>query len=351
MSVCTLHPEDNQSISRYVSEALVLIKALQGRDSLGITVHDDGRMFINDFQVLLDTPPIKKFFLKLKHNKVTMIIISKGVRADELEKFFADLASSGGFFRSYANIAVKSIKPRHSVDMSIGRQTLKDGLFHVRRVYRDIAVSRSINMIAVDAVIGGFISNIRRGAAIQNMLVPVKSDGDDLCSHSANVSMLSILQAEHLGFGNALLHDIGLAALLHDVGKTLLPQNILDRQHSLDEAEWALMKKHTVYGSALLASMNKVPEIAIVVAYEHHMKYDGTGYPVMRRRTKKQHIISQIVAIADFYCALSADIPHRDPLGGSCIMGLIAENAGKEFNPLLAGNFVQAMKGHCFVSP
>jgi putative nucleotidyltransferase with HDIG domain len=172
----------------------------------------------------------------------------------------------------------------------------------------------------------------------------MKAEGDDLCSHSANVAMLSILQAEHLGFGNALLHDIGLAALLHDVGKTLLPKNILDRQYSLAEAEWAVMKKHTVYGAALLASLNKVPEIAIVVAYEHHMKYDGTGYPETARRTKKQHIISQIVAVADLYCALSAGLPHRNPLSDSSIMGLFAEISGRELNPLLVGNFVQAMR-------
>jgi len=346
MSSCTLNPGDRKSISRYVAEALDILKALQTQHSLSVTVQNDGRMFINEFQVSLDTPAVKRLFLQLRHNKVTKIIISKGVQADELEGFFADLASSGGFFHSYANIAVKSIKNLPSGDMLTGALVVKDDLFHVRRVYRDIAVYRSINMLTVDAVLGSIISNIRKGALIQNMLVPMKADGDDLYNHSANVAMLSIVQAEHLGFGNALLHDIGLAALLHDVGKTLLPKNILDRQYSLDEAEWAVMKKHPVYGAALLASLNKIPEIAIVVAYEHHMKFDGTGYPETWRRTKKQHIISQIVAIADFYCALSAGLPHRKPLSSSSIMGLLAEISGREFNPLLVGNFVQAMKGH-----
>jgi putative nucleotidyltransferase with HDIG domain len=346
MSSCTLHPGDHKSISRYVAETLEILKALQPRHSLSVTVHDDGRMFINEFQVLLDTPAIKRFFLKLRHNKVTKIIISKGVQADELEGFFADLASSGGFFHSYANIAVKSIKNQPGGDMLTGSQVLKDDVSHIKRVYHDIAVYRSINMLAANAVLGSFISNIRKGALIRNMLVPMKADSDDLYNHSANVAMLSILQAEHLGFGNALLHDIGLAALLHDVGKTLLPKNILDRQYSLDEAEWAVMKKHPAYGAALLASLNKVPEIAIVVAYEHHMKYDGTGYPETRRRTKKQHIISQIVAIADFYCALSAGLPHRNPFGDSSIMELFAEISGRELNPLLVGNFVETMGGH-----
>jgi len=351
MSSCTLHPGDRKSITGYVAEALAILKALQARHSLSITVHADGRMFINEFQVSLDTPAIKRFFLKLRHNRVTKIIISKGVQADELEGFFADLASSGGFFHSYKNIAVQSIKNQPGDDMLTDAHVLKDNVFHIKRVYHDIAVSRSINMLAVDAVLGSFISNMRKGVFIENLLVPMKADGDDLCGHSVNVAMLSILQAEHLGFDNALLHDIGLAALFHDIGKTLLPKNIMDRQYSLDEAEWAVMKKHPAYGAALLASLNKIPEIAIVVAYEHHMKYDGTGYPETLRRTKKQHIISQIVAIADFYCALSAGLPHRNPLSHSSIIGLLAKISGREFNPLLVENFVQTMRVHGPAAP
>jgi len=104
-----------------------------------------------------------------------------------------------------------------------------------------------------------------------------------------------------------------------------------------------VMKKHPAYGAALLASLNKVPEIAIIVAYEHHMKHDGTGYPETRKRVGKQHIVSQIVAIADFYCAMSAELLHRKPLSSTSITGLLLETAGKEFNPILVDNFVRAM--------
>jgi response regulator RpfG family c-di-GMP phosphodiesterase len=73
------------------------------------------------------------------------------------------------------------------------------------------------------------------------------------------------------------------------------------------------------------------------------MKYDGTGYPEIRKRVGQQHVVSQIVAVADFYCTLSADLPHRKPLSNASIMGLLLETAGKEFNPILVDNFVRAM--------
>jgi HD-GYP domain-containing protein (c-di-GMP phosphodiesterase class II) len=338
-----LHPDDHQSVSRYAAEALDIIKALHIEHFFTITVSNDNTMLINGIRVSPDTPKTKKFFLKLRHKGVGTIVISKGVRADELERFFGDLASSSDFFHSYAHIAVKrSDKPPRS-DIPHTGKVIKDDILHVKRIYHDISVYGSVDMTTVDAVVGSIMAGVRNEGHILDLLVPMKGHADDLYIHSSNVAILSIVQGEYLGFGNALLYDIGFAALLHDVGKTRLPATLLERQDSLSETEWTVMKKHPVYGAALLAAMNMVPEIAMVVAYEHHMKYDGTGYPETRRRVRKQHIISQIVAVADFYCTLSADLPHRKPLNNASIMGLLLETAGREFNPIIVDNFVRAI--------
>jgi HD-GYP domain-containing protein (c-di-GMP phosphodiesterase class II) len=343
MSSYRLHPYDHKSVSRHAAEAVDIIKALRVENFLTITVSDDNTMLINGVRVSPDTPKAKKFFLKLRHKGVVTIVISKGVRVDELERFFGDLASSSDFFHSYAHIAVKrSYKPPRSNVPHRGK-VIKDDILHVKRIYHDISVYGSVDMTTVDAVVGSIMASVRKEGHILDLLVPMKGHADDLYIHSSNVAILSIVQGEYLSFGNALLYDIGFAALLHDVGKTRLPATLLERQDSLSETEWTMMKKHPVHGAALLASLNKVPEIAMVVAYEHHMKYDGTGYPETRRRVRKQHIISQIVAVADFYCTLSADLPHRKPLSNASIMGLLLETAGREFNPIIVDNFVRAI--------
>jgi HD-GYP domain-containing protein (c-di-GMP phosphodiesterase class II) len=205
-------------------------------------------------------------------------------------------------------------------------------------------------MTQVDAVMGNFLANIRGGKLPHNMLVPMRPDSNDLYIHSANVALLSVFQAEYLGLGSALLHDIGLAALLHDAGKTMLPNSIVEKQGRLNAADWALMKQHTLYGAALLSSLSKVPDAAIIVAYEHHMKYDGTGYPETRGRAMKQHLISQIVAIADFYCSLNSNTPRGNPLPDTAILSLLVERAGKDFNPLLVSSFVLSFREQGSVS-
>jgi len=349
MNSCSLYPSGHPSIVEHTAEALNALKVHYVGNAVTITMEDDGSLLVNKVPVPLEAAETKKFFMKLRHKGVKRIMIRKEVQAAELKKIFADLASYGKTFDSYENIAVNFRKEEHAVDHR-SRPWDSIDIVGVKKLYRDICIFKNIEPATMDMVIGGLMVNVRTKKNIPGMLAPLTGSDDDLFIHSANVAILSILQAEHLGFGNVLIYDIGIAALLHDIGKTLLPGTIEKRQASLDEEGWAVMKKHPVRGAALLASLKKAPELAIVVAYEHHMKYDGTGYPETRRHAKKQHVISQIVAIADFYSALSAGLPHRDPMSDSSIMGLLFETAGREFNPLLVDNFVQAMRGHCSVS-
>ncbi len=335
------HRSNLKSVSQHIEEALKTIKAMQIEHFFTITASDDNCLLINGIRLSLDSSQARKLFIKLRQKGVITIVISKGVRAGELQKFLANLASSGGFFHSYPHIAVKRGElPDRDIEPT--RQGLKNTfkLFQIKQIFRDISMKKRIDMATVDAVVGSLMGIVRKKGGL---LFPIKEDSDDLYSHSAKVAILSILQGEHLGLGNAIIYDIGLAALLHDAGKTLFPDTLLESQNSLTEAEWILMKNHPIYGAALLASLNKVPEIAIIVAYEHHKKYDGSGYPETRKMPRNQHIVSQIVAIADFYSAMITGLPHRKPLSNSSILGLLVETAGKEFNPLLVDNFIQAM--------
>ncbi len=332
------HHGNSIAISSYVEEVLSIIKTLQIEHFFTITASAHNHLLVNGVRMSLDAPEAKKLFMKLRKKGVAAIVVSKGVRATELQRFLVDLTTSGGFFHSYTHIAVKRSEQQPQKDIFPSKQGLKYKLLQIKQIFRDISVDGRIDMTTVDAVVGSLVAAVRKEG---RMLVRMNEEGDDLYVHSAKVAMLSILQGEQLGLGDALLYDIGLAALLHDVGKLLLPHELLDKQDPLSEAEWKVTKNHPIYGAALLASLNKVPEIAIIVAYEHHRKYNGTGYPETRGRTRKQHIISQIVAVADFYCAMSTGLPYRKPLSNTCILGLLAETAGKEFNPFLVDNFVR----------
>jgi putative two-component system response regulator len=74
------------------------------------------------------------------------------------------------------------------------------------------------------------------------------------------------------------------------------------------------------------------------------MKFDGSGYPDAKQPSRRQHLISQMVAIADFFDALRTERPYRKPLDIASVVKLIHEGVGKDFNPVLVDNFIGALR-------
>ncbi|MEE8574975.1 MAG: HD-GYP domain-containing protein, partial [Thermodesulfobacteriota bacterium] len=108
----------------------------------------------------------------------------------------------------------------------------------------------------------------------------------------------------HMGYDREKLFDLGLSAILYDIGKMWVPESILNKSEMLIEEEQREMRKHVIYGADILSDVEDLCEEAILVAEEHHERFDGNGYP--RGRTGENlHIYSRIVSIADAYDAMT----------------------------------------------
>ena len=126
---------------------------------------------------------------------------------------------------------------------------------------------------------------------------------DYLYSHSVNVATLAGLFGKWLGYSEYDLECLTMCGLLHDIGKTKIDINILNKEQKLTDLEFSEIKTHTVKGYELLKHQN-VPDTVKEVAYMHHEKMDGLGYP----RALKQEQISEhsrIIAIIDIFDAMS----------------------------------------------
>ncbi|MGN6393121.1 MAG: HD-GYP domain-containing protein [Gemmatimonadales bacterium] len=124
-------------------------------------------------------------------------------------------------------------------------------------------------------------------------------------THSVNVCIFSVALGKKLGLTKLQLYDLGMTALLHDVGKARVPVEILNKTSGLDEQEWRIMQGHPWLGALTLFGMraqDEVPYRAILVAHEHHMKTDLTGYP-KSVRDRSLGIFSRIVSVADGFDA------------------------------------------------
>src|SRR5690606_27846390 len=97
--------------------------------------------------------------------------------------------------------------------------------------------------------------------------------------HCLNVCILAIAFGRHLGMSEADLEKLGMCGLLHDVGKMRIPAEVLNKPGELSAREWNQMRAHVVHGRNLLLATPGILHAAVDVAYSHHERMDGTGYP------------------------------------------------------------------------
>ena len=214
-----------------------------------------------------------------------------------------------------------------------------DRLARLQEILRPQALFQKLDTVGLEEIVLSFVETIRREEHLLRLISPVKAYSEYTYTHASNVTVLSLLQAESLGIAGETLHEIGMAALLHDVGKLHVAKEILDKSGKLDDREWSEIRKHPLYGAWYLSRIEGLTRLAPIVAVEHHLRYDGQGYPRLEAYRRGQHLCSQIVAIADFFDALRSKRPYKKDWEIAEILALLRKGAGTEFNPKLVDNF------------
>ena len=160
--------------------------------------------------------------------------------------------------------------------------------------------------------------------------------------HTRRVTELSVAIAQMLGVPDELVDNIRRGALLHDVGKIGIPDSILHKAGPLDEAEWLVMRQHPVKAYQLLKKIELFHD-ALDIAYCHHERWDGSGYP---RGLKGEEIplAARIFAVADVWDALTSDRPYRKRWTDEQAAAHIAAHAGVLFDPIVTEIFLSLVK-------
>jgi len=161
-------------------------------------------------------------------------------------------------------------------------------------------------------------------------------------SHMVNVSLLTMAQARTLGIQGSLLREFGLAGLMHDIGKVKTPPELLVKADRLTGSETALVQRHVIDGAHLLRRTSNMPALPPVVAFEHHLKYDFSGYPEGIGR-RALNLCTMLVSISDVFDALRTKRPYRDALPTERVRAMIAAQSGGAFEPTLLRRFITLM--------
>lgn len=215
----------------------------------------------------------------------------------------------------------------------------------VEWIFGQVAGGHGLPVIEAEAVVNAIDAELRWGGRLFFPLLVPTDVSSFLHVHAVNVATISMALAESLQFDPASVRKIGLAALLTDVGLVCGPSAVWQKQGSLTAEEREVVVRHPVEGARLLLNAHASLDLAAVVAYEHHLRMDGSGYPRLAF-PRSAHYVSRLVQICDVFCALSSPRPYRSAWPLEIIVSFIAERAGFEFHPTLASALTVLVKQH-----
>ena len=177
-------------------------------------------------------------------------------------------------------------------------------------LFKEKTSHEKMNVVKLNDLVEDIIEQITNNNDIICNLSEIRSVDNYLYAHSVNVCVLSIMTGLSLGYNHYKLNELAIGALLHDIGKARIPYEILNKPGELTKEEFELIKKHPAYSLEILKDNCSVSSIARMVAYRHHEKFNGEGYPEGIEGSKFFEE-AQIVGMVDIYDAIVSDRCYR----------------------------------------
>jgi putative nucleotidyltransferase with HDIG domain len=294
------------------------------------------------------------FARDLREREIEKITIGRGLTREEIRGFVIALGDRRSAVPLGDRLTQQGV--RH---ITLGKIVVDDasdgqaGIAAARRVYQT-AVETAENLWqaakagdqpdpgAARKIIDSLAKLVTQDRTSLMALTALKKYDNYTFTHMVNVAALSMAQARSLNVDGTLLREFGFAALMHDIGKVHTPLEVLNNPGKLSKEEFDIMKRHVVDGAHILRRTPEMPALAPIVAFEHHLKQDLSGYPE-GIGSRKLNLCTMIVSIADVFDALRSNRPYRQGLATARIRSIMAEQGNPAFSQPLLKRFVNLM--------
>ncbi|MCK7479050.1 MAG: HD-GYP domain-containing protein [Candidatus Moduliflexus flocculans] len=294
---------------------------------------------------------------RLRAIGIERIAIDRGVVGEELLEFVRGLASAqargdDGGDDQFAALATPHIRVgrlhlQQRVDAGPGdmramQRAYQHAVAGAEAIWAQAVADGSPDPALATRLVDGLASAVGQNRRAMLALTALCRYDNYTFTHMVNVSVLVMAQARSLGVDGALLRQFGLAGLMHDIGKIRTPSEILTKPEKLTETEFAVMMKHPVDGAEMLRRRLELPPLAAVVAFEHHLRVDGTGYPGGVSRPSL-NLATQLCSIADVYDAMRSQRSYQRAFPTERIQAVLTQNDGSRFDQRLVRRFSQLL--------
>jgi putative nucleotidyltransferase with HDIG domain len=288
---------------------------------------------------------------RLRQIGIERIAIDRGVQPEEvagLADFVAGAQPderSAEDFPALPHIRVGRVKLGERVesgtpDMAAFRRLYADAVQSAEALWDSARTERRPDATVARTMVDGLAQAVSQNRSALLALTALREYDNYTFTHMVNVSILTMAQARALGVDGPLLREFGLAGLMHDIGKVKTPLEILNKTESLTPDEFTIMKRHVIDGAGILRGTPDVPTLAPVVAFEHHLRLDGSGYPDAVARPSL-NLCTVLCSIADVYDAMRSQRTYQQSFQTDRSLAVMRRNDGKQFDQNLVRRFAQ----------
>lgn len=212
-----------------------------------------------------------------------------------------------------------------------------------REVINSLRLGRTANVKRVKRAVQSIVDQVLNNESSLIGLTTLRDYDEYTFTHSVNVCIFAVALGRKLGLTKLQLYDLGMTALFHDVGKARVPLEVLNKEGGLSEDDWRILQAHPWLGVLTLFGLRgygEIPYRGMIVAYEHHMKIDLTGYP-KAVRPRSLSIFSKIIAVADgFDAATSRRVYQTVPIQPDQVLKEMWENPRRGYDQVVVKAFI-----------
>src|SRR5215510_12994325 len=329
-----------------LTESLAVAQAATPSLAIGIVGED---LVVGDIPVPRAAENMGELMRRLQQAGVERIVVERGVETTEITRLIQVLATADpnqvAGLGTLRYIRVGRLQVEKRVEAPIGdiatfKRLYDDAVTVAERLWDTAQAEGKPDSHAGRGIVDSLAQAVAQNRTALLALTALKNYDNYTFTHMVNVSILTMGQARGLGIDGSLLREFGLAALMHDIGKVRTPKEILSKPDKLTEAEFEIMKRHTIDGAEILRQTPDVPALAPVVAFEHHLRVDGSGYPDGVRR-KSLNVGTMLCSISDVYDAMRSQRKYQQAHATDRILEVLRRNDGMQFDQHLVRRFVQ----------
>ncbi len=353
-----LYPVENVQVQQAIDALHTqMVSVVESEGTFDLNISGDF-FFLNEVRLRLDLSNFSTFgnlASILASHEIGGVVVLPGVQREEWVPFATLLLGNPDeedpytvFLDQLSQVSAEHIDVRVSAEaepelmerdaLDEAKGTYAQSVQVAKNALTGVRLGKAVNARKVKRAVQGIVDQVLDNESSMVTMTTLRGFDEYTFTHSVNVCIFSVVIGQRLGFTKLQLYELGLGALLHDIGKMRVDSEIINKAGGLTEAEWTELKDHPTEGLLLLFQMRGLADIPyrqMLIAYEHHMKVDLSGYP-QNERTRELGLFSRIVAVADgFDAGTSVRSYQYEPWPPDEVLKEMRDNPRRGFDQLI----------------